>query len=127
MSLGGTDPLDPSHLRSWRELIESLDPVRVSEHACWSSLDGTHFNDLLPLPFTAEAADVLVRNIDRAQTLVQRPLLIENLSGYVAFRASTIPEWEFLATVCDRAGCGLVLDLNNIVVSAANLDFDPET
>ena len=97
----------------------------VSEHLCWSSVGGRHANDLLPLPFTREALDHVVARIDAVQQRLGRRILVENVSSYFAFAASTISECEFVAEVAKRSGCGVLLDVNNIYVNAANHGFDP--
>ena len=95
-------------------------PVLVSEHLCWTSIGGGHFHDLLPLPYTEEALDVLVRNVDRVQNRLRRPILMENPSTYLEFRHSTIPEAEFLGEMARRSGCALLLDVNNLYVNERN-------
>jgi uncharacterized protein (UPF0276 family) len=124
LSLGSTDPLDAEHLRKLRALVERFEPALVSEHLCWSSFAGRHANDLLPLPFTREALDHVVARIGQAQEYLGRRILVENVSSYLAFDASTLPEWEFVAEVARRSGCALLLDVNNIYVNAANHHFD---
>lgn len=124
LSLGSAEGLDTDHLAALKRLFDRIEPGLVSEHVAWSVADGTYLNDLLPLPYTEEALAVLCRNIDRAQAAFGRRILVENPSTYVAFAQSTLPEWEFLAEVVRRTGCGLLLDVNNIHVSAANHGFD---
>lgn len=126
LSLGSTDPLDQSHLNSLRRLIARTQPLFVSEHLCWGSVGGRHLNDLLPLPYTEEALDHICVRIDAVQTFLGRSILIENVSSYVRFEHSTIPEPEFITQVCKRSGCGLLLDVNNIYVNAINHSFDPK-
>jgi uncharacterized protein (UPF0276 family) len=124
LSLGSADPLDAQHLRKLRALVERFEPALVSEHLCWSSVAGRHANDLLPLPFTREALDHVVARIGQAQDYLGRRILVENVSSYLAFDASTFPEWEFVAEVARLSGCALLLDVNNIYVNAANHRFD---
>lgn len=124
LSLGSIDPLNREHLRKLKRLIDWIDPGLVSEHLCWSSVDGQYLNDLLPLPYTKEAIAHLVPRIVEAQNFLGRRLLVENPSSYLQFQHSTIPEWAFLAEVAERADCGILLDLNNIYVSARNHRFD---
>ncbi len=124
LSLGSTDPLDRAHLGRLKRLIERFEPGLVSEHLSWSSAGGVHSNDLLPLPYTEEALVHFVRRVDQAQTSLKRRLLIENPSSYLRYRHSTMPEPEFLTEVARRSGCGILLDVNNIYVSASNLGFD---
>lgn len=124
LSLGSTDPLDREHLRKLKRLIDAIDPVLVSEHLCWAGVDGRCLNDLLPLPYTPEALDWVVSRIGETQDFLKRPILVENVSSYLQFTGSTIPEWEFVHEVSRRAGCRILLDINNIYVNAVNHDFD---
>ena len=126
LSLGSADGLDDAHLARIRKVIDRFQPGLVSEHVSWSVAGGVYFNDLLPLPYTEEALAVICRNIDHAQEALGRQILVENPSSYIRFNESTMPEWEFMAEVPRRTGCGLLLDVNNIHVSAFNHDFDPE-
>lgn len=126
-SLGGVDHLFESHLERLARLVERIEPAAVSEHLCWSSVDDTHFNDLLPLPATRAARDLAVGRITRMQERLKRPILIENVSSYLQWRASDWAEWDFLLEVANRAGCGILLDINNIHVSACNHGFDART
>jgi len=125
LSIGSTDPLDASHLQRLAELVDELQPAFVSEHLCWTSHRGIHLNDLLPLPLTEEALDHVARRVDAVQSQLGRAILIENVSSYFEYADSTIPECEFLAALARRTGCGLLLDINNVYVSAANHGFDP--
>jgi len=106
------------------ELIDMLEPAAVSDHLCWSSVGGIHANDLLPLPFTEEALAHVIARVQRVQERLRRPILLENVSSYLEYVASAMPEWEFLAEVARRSGCGILLDVNNIFVSAHNHGFD---
>jgi uncharacterized protein (UPF0276 family) len=124
LSLGGSDPLDPQHLQHLQAAIARFAPVLVSEHLCWTAAGGQHFHDLLPLPYTDEALRHVSARIVEAQERLARGLLIENVSSYLEFEHSTIPEWEFLREVAARSGCGILLDVNNIYVSAVNHGFD---
>jgi uncharacterized protein (UPF0276 family) len=124
LSLGSADGLDDAHLRRLRALFDRFEPGLVSEHVSWSVTDATYLNDLLPLPYTGEALDVLCRNIDRAQEAFGRRILIENPSSYLSFAPSEMSEWTFIAEAVARTGCGLLLDVNNIHVSAHNHGFD---
>ena len=124
LSLGSTDPLSTRHLDRLKDLIRRFQPGLVSEHLSWSSVGGRYLNDLLPLPDTEEALTHLVARIDRVQEHLGRPILIENISSYLQYRESTIPEWEFVAEVSARSGCGILLDVNNVYVSAKNHGFD---
>jgi len=126
LSLGSTDPLDQWHLDKLKGLIERYEPGLVSEHLCWCSVGQSYLNDLLPLPYTEEALSHVSRRIETVQDYLGRELLIENLSSYLQFVQSTIPEWEFLAEVSRRSGCGILLDVNNIYVNARNFGFAPQ-
>jgi uncharacterized protein (UPF0276 family) len=125
LSLVSVDPLDERHLARLEALIARFEPAVVSEHLCWSSFGGRHSNDLLPLPFTEEALAHACARIDAVQERLGRAILVENVSAYRTFAESTIPEWEFVAEVARRSGCGLLLDVNNIWVNATNHGFDP--
>jgi uncharacterized protein (UPF0276 family) len=127
LSLGSTDPLDRDHLAKLRRLVARTEPAVVSEHLCWSSVGGRHFNDLLPLPYTEEALAHVASRVDEAQEILGRELAVENVSSYLAFDEATIPEWEFVAAVARRTGCRLLLDVNNIHVNATNHGFSAQT
>jgi len=120
LSLGSAEGLDPIHLDRVRQVAERVEPALVSEHVAWSVGGGDYLADLLPLPMTEEALDVICRNVDHMQNVLGRTILVENPSTYVQFRHSTIPEWEFMAAVAARTGCGILCDINNIFVSAKN-------
>jgi uncharacterized protein (UPF0276 family) len=124
LGLGSADGIDREHLARVKRAIRRFEPALVSEHACWGHAGGEWFNDLLPLPATEEAVEVLARQVREAQDFLERRLLIENVSAYVAFEHSHLEEWEFLAAVVERSGCGLLLDVNNIYVSSKNLGLD---
>ena len=126
LSLGSADGLDEHHLTRVAALVKRLEPALVSDHLSWSVHGGRYFNDLLPLPYTEEALDVVVRNLGHLQELLGRQVSIENPSCYLGFAHSTLKEPEFLAELARRSGCGLLLDLNNIVVTAHNLRLDPQ-
>jgi hypothetical protein len=125
LSLGSSDPLNLKHLQKLKSLIARFAPGLVSEHLCWSSVGGLYLNDLLPLPYTEEALQHVSARIVQTQDYLQQQILIENVSSYLQYRHSTIPEQEFVAEVAARAGCGILLDVNNIYVSAVNHGFDP--
>ena len=124
LSLGSTDALSCDHLERLARLIDRVEPGLVSEHLSWSSVGGRFYNDLLPLPYTEEALALVCRHIDQAQDYLGRQLLVENISSYLQFAESTLPEWEFVAEVARRTGCGILLDVNNIYVSSVNHGFD---
>jgi uncharacterized protein (UPF0276 family) len=124
MSLGSTDPLDRGHLSRLARLAGRIEPALVSEHLCWSSVGGAHLGELLPLPCTEEALGHVCDRVSAVQEALGRRILVENVSAYVRFAASTIPEGEFVAEVARRTGCGVLLDLNNAWVNAANHGTD---
>ena len=124
LSLGSVDGLDAAHLARVAALVRRLEPALVSDHLSWSTLGGRYFNDLLPLPYTEEALAVVVRNVQRLQEALGRQVSIENPSCYLGFAQSTLSEPEFLAELARRSGCGLLLDVNNIAVTAHNLRLD---
>jgi len=127
LSLGGTDALDRGHLAALAASIDRYEPALVSEHLCWCSAGGRHTNDLLPMPYTHEALRHVASRIVEAQDALGVPLLIENVSSYVAFRDADMTEWDFLAALSRESGCGLLLDVNNVYVSARNHGFDALT
>jgi len=123
MSIGGPATLDLTHLARFRDLVVRYEPMLVSEHLAWSSHGGTFFNDLLPLPYTKDTLDKVCAHIDQVQEAIRRPILLENPSTYVAFASSTMSETDFIREVSQRTGCGLLLDVNNVFVSANNHGF----
>lgn len=127
LSLGSTDELNWQHLRKLRDLALRIQPCLISDHLSWSSIDGHYLHDLLPLPYTEEAVDHLSVRIQQVQDYLQRQILIENISSYVSFKQSTMEEHEFLKAVASKAGCGLLLDINNLYINAINLGIDPST
>ena len=124
MSIGSADGLDLEHLGRLKRLVDRIDPLFVSDHLCWTRIEGFNSHDLLPLPYTTEALDVVCSNVGQAQDTLGRAMLIENPSSYLAFAGADMTEWEFLAELCRRTGCELLLDVNNIFVSATNHGFD---
>ena len=124
LSLGSAEGIDRAHLARLKELILVAEPFLVSEHLAWSVSEGVYLNDLLPLPYTEEALDVVARNVDAMQSALRRRVYVENPSRYLAFAHSTMGEPEFLAALVRRTGCGLLCDVNNIYVSCANLGGD---
>jgi uncharacterized protein (UPF0276 family) len=125
LSIGGEAPLDLIHLARLKAVCDRYQPALVSEHLAWSSHRGTFFNDLLPLPLTEVTLARVIAHVDQVQETLQRQVLIENPATYLRFATSTIPEPDFLAELARRTGCGLLLDINNIYVSATNHGFDP--
>jgi len=126
MGLGSADGVDRDHLERVRSAVARFEPALISEHACWGHAGGEWFNDLLPLPYTEEAARVLARHVAEVQDSLGRQLLIENVSAYVAFEDSRLSEWDFLGEVVARSGCALLLDVNNVYVSSRNLGLDAQ-
>ncbi|NKB44121.1 MAG: DUF692 family protein [Alphaproteobacteria bacterium] len=127
LSLGSAQGVDVDHLSTLRDLVDRIEPGLVSEHLSFSVVDDIYVNDLLPLPYTEEALQAVVRNVDQTQEAIGREILIENPSSYLAFVDSVLTEWDFLAELSQRSGCGLLLDVNNIYVSAENNGFDVST
>lgn len=125
LSIGGEGPLDTAHLLRLKHLCDWLNPASFSEHLAWSTHDGSYLNDLLPLPYTAATLSRVCDHIDRVQSILGRRMLLENPSTYVAFAETTMPEVDFLAEIARRTGCGLLLDVNNVYVSATNQAYDP--
>lgn len=125
LSIGSTDPLKRDYLNKLKSLVDRIQPAIVSDHLCWGSHGGRFGHDLWPLPYTEEALAHVVSRVDEVQDFLGRQILLENVSSYVAFRASEMPEWEFLAEIARRADCGILLDVNNVFVSAHNHGFKP--
>jgi uncharacterized protein (UPF0276 family) len=127
LSLGSAEGLDLSHLDRVRQVAERIEPGLMSEHVAWSVVGGAYLADLLPLPMTEEALDIVCRHVIETQDYLKRRIFVENPSTYVQFRHSSIPEWEFMAAVAARTGCGILCDVNNIYVSAQNHGWDAGT
>ena len=125
LSLGSAEGLDLDHLERIRHVVERFEPGLISEHLSWSVVDGVYLADLLPLPMTEEALDVVCRHVEQTQAYLKRQILIENPSSYLQYRHASIPEWEFIAAVSARTGCGILCDVNNIYVSSCNHGWDP--
>jgi uncharacterized protein len=126
LSLGSTDPLNDGYLAELRALASRVEPAWISDHLCWGSHGRRYAHDLLPLPYTEEALEHVVARVLAVQDALGRQMLVENVSSYVAFAHSTMTEWDFLAAVAERADCGILLDVNNVYVSAVNHGFDAE-
>lgn len=125
LSLGSADELNWQHLKKLKDLITRIEPCLVSDHLSWSAIDGQYMHDLLPIPYTEEALANVVSRVQQAQTYLNRQILIENISSYIQYKSSTMPEYTFLKEVATQTGCGILLDVNNIYVSTTNLDEDP--
>lgn len=124
MSVGSADGLDCAYLHRLKALVDEIEPLFVSDHLSWSRIDHFNSHDLLPVPYTDEALDLVCANISRAQDVLGRTLLLENPSSYLAFDGASMTEWEFIAAMSRRTGCELLLDVNNLFVSASNHRFD---
>jgi hypothetical protein len=125
MSIGSTDPLDRDYLRKLKDLAARTKAHWVSDHLCWTGVAGRNVHDLLPMPYTEEALRHTVERVKAVSDILERPLVLENPSSYVEFAASSMTEWEFLSRLAEQADCGLLLDVNNVYVSAFNHGFDP--
>lgn len=126
LSIGGEGPLDREHLERLADVVERYQPALVSEHLAWSSHDRTYYNDLLPIPYDQDTLDRVVAHVDQVQERLKRAILLENPSTYVAFETSTMRETDFIREVARRTGCGLLLDINNVHVSASNHGYSAE-
>jgi uncharacterized protein (UPF0276 family) len=125
LSIGSVDPLDLDYLRRLKRFAEQVGAVWVSDHVCWTGVAGLNTHSLIPIPFTQESLEHVVARVIAVQEILERPLVLENPSSYVDYAASSMSEWQFLATLADAADCGLLLDINNVYVSSVNHDFDP--
>lgn len=125
LGIGSVSPLSPDYLRAVRDLVNRFDPTWVSDHLCWGAFGGHYAHDLLPLPYTEEALGHVADRVGRVQDALGRQILLENVSSYVGYESSTMSEWEFLTEVARRGDCFILLDLNNIIVSAKNHALDP--
>jgi uncharacterized protein len=125
LNIGSTDPFPVEYLTRLKDLAARTEPVFVSDHLCWTGVGGENLHDLLPLPYTEEALAHVVERVARVQDFLGRRILLENVSSYVTFRQSEMPEWEFIRELSQRADCGILLDVNNVYVSATNHGFDP--
>jgi uncharacterized protein len=124
LSIGSTPVVDYEYLKSLKALVDHAEPIVVSDHLCWTTHEDNNLHDLLPLPYTREAATVVVENIDRVQNFLGRRILLENVSSYLEFEHAEMSEWDFLSDIVMRADCGLLVDLNNIYVNSVNHGFD---
>ncbi len=126
LSIGSTAPLDARYLADLKALVDRVEPQWVSDHLCWTGVDGINLHDLMPMPYTGEAIRHLVPRIRQVQDLLGRRILLENVSSYVAYRSSDMTEWQFLAELASEADCLLLLDVNNVYVNSVNHGFDPD-
>jgi uncharacterized protein len=125
LSIGSTDPLDFAYLKKLKQMSQEIGAVWISDHLCWTGVNGVNTHDLLPVPLNDESLDHIVNRIRIVQDFLERPLVLENPSTYVAFADSTLTEWDFISRMANEADCGLLLDVNNVYVSSVNHDFDP--
>lgn len=125
LSIGGTDPLNPQYLAQLSRLARRIDPAWISDHLCWTAVHGVQLHDLMPLPFTEEAIEHIVPRVRQVQDVLGRRIALENVSSYLSFAESELTEWQFLSEVATRSDCLILLDINNIHVSASNHGFDP--
>ncbi len=125
LSIGSCDPLDFDYLTKLKQLIHRVEPLWVSDHLCWTGVNGVNIHDLMPLPYTEECINHVVDRVKKVQDYLGQQILIENVSSYVSYRASEMEEWEFLSEISDRADCFILLDVNNIFVNAFNHQFNP--
>ncbi len=126
LSIGSVDGPSPSYLNQLKQLVDRVEPLWVSDHLCWTGVHGRQLHDLMPLPYTDEALDLVVRHVQQVQEVLGRRLVLENVSSYVSFAQSHMTEWDFVRAVCERADCLLLLDVNNIYVSSVNHGFDAQ-
>ena len=125
LSVGSTDPLDSGYLNQLSALIERVQPAWVSDHLCWTGVNGVNAHDLLPIPYTHEAINHIVSRLHQIQDFIGRPILIENVSSYLTYKQSEMSEWEFILEIIKQSGCYILLDVNNVYVSSVNHGFDP--
>lgn len=125
MYFGSAEPLNREHLKRLKDLVRRTKTPWLTDHLCWGSADGRYTHDLLPMPYTFEAAKITARKVRQAEDFLEVPIAVENVSSYAEFHDSEMTEWEFLNEVVERANCGILLDVNNIYVSSRNHNFDP--
>lgn len=125
LSLGSTDPLDVDYLKQVKALAERVNPVWISDHLCWTGVNGLNAHDLLPIPYTRQAISHIVSRIAQIQDFLARPILIENVSSYLTYKQSELSEWDFILEIVNQSGCYILLDVNNIYVSSVNHQFNP--
>lgn len=125
LSLGSSDPVDRNYLKQLKTLAVRIEPVWISDHLCWTGVQGLNIHDLLPIPYTDEAISHIVSRIQQIQDFLGRPILIENVSSYLTYRQSEMTEWDFIVEIIRQAGCYILLDINNVYVSSFNHQFNP--
>lgn len=126
MSIGSTDPLDMEYLEGLKALADQVEPILISDHLCWTGAHGLNMHDLLPLPMTEETIDHVAARVRQVQDVLGRRFMLENTSTYVTFEEDEMTEWEFISEICTRADCDILLDVNNIYVSAFNHGFSAD-
>jgi len=126
LSIGSTQPLDTDYLDALKGLVRRVEPSWVSDHLCWTGVDGINLHDLMPMPYTQQALEHLVPRVREVQDRLGQRILLENVSSYVAYRSSEMTEWEFLGRLAESADCLLLLDVNNVYVNSVNFQFDPD-
>ncbi|KTC84843.1 DUF692 domain-containing protein [Legionella brunensis] len=124
LSIGSTDTIDWDYLKQLKDLATRIEPKWISDHLCWTGIQGLNMHDLLPVPYTLEAIEHIVSRIDAIQDYLGRQILIENVSSYLSYKESEMSEWEFLSEIANRADCYLLFDVNNIYVSSVNHNFN---
>jgi uncharacterized protein (UPF0276 family) len=127
LSIGSSDPLNENYLKKLKELAGIIEPSIISDHLCWTGVEGINVHDLLPLPYTSETIDHVVQRISKVQDFLKSSILIENVSSYLSYHHSEMTEWDFLNAICKESGCGLLLDINNIYVSSKNHGYNAVT
>ena len=127
LSIGSSSPLNKGYLLRLKQLVDKLDTPWFSDHLCWGNHKGKQYHNLMPLPYTPEVVEYVAQRIRMVQDFIEKPFLLENVSSYIEFTDSQMPEWEFLANIVQKADCGILLDINNVYVSSRNHDFDPMT
>lgn len=125
LSLGSSDALDMDYLKELKTLAQRIDPAWISDHLCWTGVQGINVHDLLPIPYTQQAVAHIVSRIQQIQEFLGRPILIENVSSYLTYKQSELSEWDFLVAIVKQAGCFILLDVNNVYVSSVNHGFNP--
>jgi uncharacterized protein len=125
LSLGSTDLIDTDYLKALKALSKRIEPIWISDHLCWTGIDGKNLHDLIPIPYTLDAISHIVGRINQVQDFLQRPILIENVSSYLNYVQSEMTEWEFIAEIVKQSGCFILLDVNNVYVSSVNHQFNP--
>lgn len=125
LSIGSTDPFDQDYLTQLKNLANRIQPKWISDHLCWTGVQGVNAHDLLPIPYTYEAVSHIVSRIQQVQDFLGQPILIENVSSYLTYKQSELSEWDFILEIVRQAGCGILLDVNNVYVSSINHQFNP--